>query len=267
MTSDTMPSGKSNAFVANDPAPSVFIQEDSCGAQQGNARMKSRLCQITILLTVMILGLIPSLAGGARKWAAAHGRGATLAATSTGSSPTAVIGLNLGFAMADFTGDTHPDLATVELNRFDSANAHYLIEIQLTEGGHQFLQLTAPFGGLLITAKDVTGDGNLDLVVRAARSGAPVAVFLNDGFGRFSPAAPAKFSQALRETPYELRCTTDQTYFSATLISSKFYTAEGQSGSARNRPRGSGSLFSANDGGPFDLFLAFGQSRAPPAAA
>lgn len=220
----------------------------------------------TALLLAAILGLILPLANGARDGASSHRRGAAPAATSTGGSPASAIGLNLGFAMADFTGDTHPDLATVEVNRFDSTSAHYLIEIQLTEGGHQLLQLAAPFGGILVTAKDVTGDGNLDLVVRAARSGSPVAVFLNDGFGHFSPAAPSKFSQALGETPYKLRCTTDQTFFTATLISSKFYTAECQSGSARNRPRGNGSLASTNHGGPFDLFLAFGQSRAPPAA-
>jgi hypothetical protein len=266
MANETMRSEKSNAFAAHEPAAPVFIWEESCGAQQENVRMKNRLCQITILLAV-ILGLIPSLANGARDWASSHRRGAAPAATSTSGSPASAIGLNLGFAMADFTGDTHPDLATVEVNRFDSTNAHYLIEIQLTEGGHQSLQLAAPFGGLLVTAKDVTGDGNLDLVVRAARSGTPVAVFVNDGLGHFSPAAPSKFSQVSGETPYELRCTTDQTFFRATLISSKFYTAECQSGSARNRPRGNGSLASTNDGGPFDLFLAFGQSRAPPAAA
>ena len=46
----------------------------------------------------------------------------------------------IGLAMADFTGDTHPDLAAVALDRVDSANAHYWIEIRLTEGGGQILQ-------------------------------------------------------------------------------------------------------------------------------
>jgi hypothetical protein len=91
----------------------------------------------------------------------------------------------LGLTMADFTGDTHPDLATVELEKLDSSSALYWIEIRLTEGGHQVLKLRAPFGGLLITPKDVTGDGNLDLIVRSAKSRAPVALFLNDGSGHF----------------------------------------------------------------------------------
>src|ERR1700722_3085149 len=89
----------------------------------------------------------------------------------------------IGLAMADFTGDTHPDVATVELDRFDSASVDYWIEIQLTEGGHQFLKLTAPFGGLRITPRDVTGDGNLDLIVRSANSGVLLGVYLNDGRG------------------------------------------------------------------------------------
>jgi hypothetical protein len=167
--------------------------------------------------------------------------------------------------MADFTGDTHPDLATVELNRLDSTSAQYVIVVQLSEGGHQFLQLTAPFGGLLITPKDVTGDGTVDLVVRAAQSHAPVAVFLNDGFGHFSPAALAKFSQALRDLPHELRCTTDQVPFSATLISSRFYTAECQSRATRNPDAQEVSHTSANRNIPAHPFLPFGLDRAPPA--
>jgi hypothetical protein len=102
-----------------------------------------------------------------------------------------------GMAMADFTGDTHPDSATVEVNRFDSLVAGYWIEIRLTEGGQQFLQLAAPFGGLLIAPKDVTGDGNLDLIVRSAKSRAVVAVFLNDGNGHFSRADTGAFANAI----------------------------------------------------------------------
>src|SRR5581483_4604120 len=54
----------------------------------------------------------------------------------------------VGLTMADFTGDTHPDLATVELDRVDSSNALYSIQIRLTEGRSQTLTFTAPFGGL-----------------------------------------------------------------------------------------------------------------------
>jgi hypothetical protein len=91
----------------------------------------------------------------------------------------------IALAIADFTGDTHPDSATVQLHRVDSSNAQYSIEIRLTEGGDQILALAAPFGGLLVTPKDVTADGNLDLVIRSATNHALVAVLLNDGSGHF----------------------------------------------------------------------------------
>ena len=53
----------------------------------------------------------------------------------------------MGLAMADFTGDTHPDLATVQLERFDSPSARYSIEIRLSEGGRQSLGALTPGAG------------------------------------------------------------------------------------------------------------------------
>jgi hypothetical protein len=99
------------------------------------------------------------------------------------SVPDAAV--QLGVTMADFTGDTHPDRATINLARFDSRGAQYFIDVELTEGGHQSLSLSAPPVALFVTARDVTGDGTPDLVVRARSSRSIVAVFLNDGCGRF----------------------------------------------------------------------------------
>jgi hypothetical protein len=173
----------------------------------------------------------------------------------------------LGLAMADFTGDTHPDLATVQLERFDSPSARYSIEIRLSEGGRQSLKLTAPFGGLLITPKDVTGDGNLDLIVRSARSHVPVAIFLNNGRGHFSPAALSSFAQALRDVPYELGNAAEQPYFGATLIPPESYTAACRNASIRDQRRQDGMLPPANFGVPSHSFLPFGSNRAPPTVA
>jgi hypothetical protein len=173
----------------------------------------------------------------------------------------------LGRAMADFTGDSHPDLATVRLNAFDSPTAQYLIEIHLSEGGGQSLRLIAPFGGLLITPKDVTGDGNLDLVVRSARSRAPIAVFLNDGRGHFSWASVSLFAKDLRDVPSELRHAPDESYSGAALISSEPYTIAGQSASIRN-PRAQGrAALPSNIGNPPHPFALFASNRAPPAIA
>jgi hypothetical protein len=113
---------------------------------------------------------------------------------SSGSVP-------LGLAMADFTGDSHPDVATLALKHLDSSGAYFIIQIQLSEGGRQSLKLTGPARSLIITPMDVTGDGPLDLVVRSVGSKVPVAVFLNDGCGHFSANEPARFANAVQEIP------------------------------------------------------------------
>jgi hypothetical protein len=237
------------------------------GMTQGNTKMKSVLSNVITLL-ILILGSALPLANSAP--VGAFGRVSVPTAPNVympGGSPAQTIGLSLGFAMADFTGDTHPDLATIALNAFDSAHAEYAIEVQLSEGGHQLLRLTAPFGGILITPKDVTGDGNLDLVIRSARSHLPVAVFLNDGRGHFSAVDPTAFRAALRETTPDYGFSTNYFYFNATFVSPKSYTAHGRSGSARANLEPSDFPVSANNRIPVQLYLYSGLNRAPPAAA
>ena len=173
----------------------------------------------------------------------------------------------LGLAMADFTGDTHPDLATVEMDWSSFSSPHYWIEIQLTEGGRQLLSLTAPFGGLLITPRDVTGDGNLDLVVRSAKSYAPVAVFLNDGSGHYSRADIAAFANALHDGPSQFRFTTQQTYLGVNLACLGCYTAECPTGSRRYCREQKSSLLSSHYRSVSQPFLTFGANRAPPSLA
>jgi hypothetical protein len=136
----------------------------------------------------------------------------------TRDTPNPDTAIRLSLAMADFTGDTHPDLATVNLVRFGSFSAQYFIQVRLTEGGRQVLRLSAPPGGLFITPKDVTGDGTLDLVVRANFSHAVVAIFLNDGCGRFSRTEPASFAHAVGSDFPGLLLTANQPGFTASAI-------------------------------------------------
>jgi hypothetical protein len=170
----------------------------------------------------------------------------------------------LGLAMGDFTGDTHPDTATVELDRFDSANVHYWIEIQLTEGGRQFLKLTAPFGGLRITPRDVTGDGNLDLVVRAANNGVLVAVFLNDGSGHFSRAETTAFAKILQESRSDFEFTTEQPYFGVVFVCTESDMVGCRSESLRNPQKENDFLLLPNRIAPLSVVLSSGSNRAPP---
>jgi hypothetical protein len=173
----------------------------------------------------------------------------------------------LGLAMADFTGDTHPDLVTVELEKLDSSSACYWIEIRLTEGGHQILKVRAPFGGLLIAPRDVTGDGNLDLIVRSASSRAPVALFLNDGNGHFSRANVASFANALHDGSSEFAFTTQETYPGANLACLESYTAECPAGVLGYLQQQEGAMFLPNCYSASRLFLSFGANRAPPSLA
>jgi hypothetical protein len=173
----------------------------------------------------------------------------------------------LGLAMADFTGDSHPDLATLELDRLDSSRAHYVIEIQLTEGGRQSLELTAPAHSLVITPMDVTGDGTLDLVVRTTGSNVPVAVFLNDGCGHFSVNESARFSTAIRDIPNGPDLSASDPRFDSAVMPRGPYAADFQV-QLRCSPRDPGrSHFSAYDGAPARLFLPLRIDRAPPLAA
>jgi hypothetical protein len=223
-----------------------------------------------IATVVLIMGAPFPLANTVRGAVGPNGsqsKPAVAAEASRSNSPSPALDLRLGFAMADFTGDTHPDLATLELIRVDSSSAQYSIKIQLTEGGHQLLRVAAPFGGLLITSKDVTGDGIPDLVVRSARSRLPVAVFLNDGFGHFSATDLSAFAKVLGGTTSEREFTTKHFSVSATLVFPKSYSIRDSSGSARNSQLQNGSLISADSQHPFHQFLPFGLNRAPPVVA
>ena len=97
------------------------------------------------------------------------------------------------FAIGDFDGDRQPDLATVEIARFNSLHSRYSISLQLSKGGPQRLGITAPAGGLALLARDVNGDRALDVVLVTAWRHEFVAVLLNDGAGNFAPVDPARF--------------------------------------------------------------------------
>ena len=113
-----------------------------------------------------------------------------------GASP----GRNLSFSVADFDGDSKPDLASVEYRTSDSTRADYLIQLQLSAAERQSFQIAAPVGGLQIVARDVNGDHALDLVITTTWLGQPVAILLNDGHGKFSRIDSDAFPGAFRES-------------------------------------------------------------------
>jgi hypothetical protein len=244
-----------------------FVDQLVSNGPQGEVRMKCTPRGAITLLAVILSFTLPLANGAYGSVTEREPASAALVEAWATDSHTSTIGLSLGFAVADFTGDTHPDLATVELSGFNSGNALYVIDIRFSEGGRHFLQLTAPFGGLLITPTDVTGDGSMDLVIRAAWSGVPVAVFLNDGRGYFSPIEPTAFTKTLRGPAPKQNFATQHFYVSATLVSPRSNTLSCQSKSVRNPQEQSGSSLSATSDAPFHIFPPFGSNRAPPAVA
>jgi hypothetical protein len=97
------------------------------------------------------------------------------------------------FAIADLDGDKLPDLATVSINGDASPHTSYSIRLRLSTHSDFAFGLSAPWGGLQISPRDVNGDDSIDLVVTTVLDSQLVAVLLNDGHGNFTFADPASF--------------------------------------------------------------------------
>lgn len=115
-------------------------------------------------------------------------RSTAAAPSATPSAPS-----HSRFAIADFDGDSRPDLATVEIRQIGPSRARYSIEFQLSTGAQQMIDVNAPIGGLDISSRDVNGDQSLDLIVTTAWLNQAVAVLLNDGHGNFTLTNPSAF--------------------------------------------------------------------------
>ena len=115
-------------------------------------------------------------------------------------APAASAGPEMPFAIADFDGDLRPDVARVQTGLGNSSRTAYLIQLQLTAFGRNSISVLAPTGGLRIAARDVNGDRAVDLVLVAAWLNQPVAIFLNDGQGKFARADLAAFPGAFQES-------------------------------------------------------------------
>jgi hypothetical protein len=140
------------------------------------------------------------------------------------------------FAIDDFDGDTRPDIATVVEGRSGRADNHYRIRFQLSSGGSQNIDLTAPVGGLDLTSRDVNGDDFLDVVVTTARTNRPVAVLLNDGAGSFTASDPSAFPGAFRNSSRFWRGLTGELREASPAFLSRFSSGDLEASAGTSEP-------------------------------
>jgi hypothetical protein len=118
--------------------------------------------------------------------------------------------LSSQFAIADFDGDSRPDLASVQAGPSGPSDTRYWILFRLSTGLPQAVGVTAPSGGLQLASRDVNGDSFLDVVVTTAWTNRPVAVLLNDGRGNFTRSDPSAFQGAFWTSDTSWTSTTDE---------------------------------------------------------
>jgi VCBS repeat protein len=130
------------------------------------------------------------------------------------------------FAIEDFDGDNRPDIATVIEGRSAAGGNYYRIRFQLSSGGSQNIDLTAPVGGLDLSSRDVNGDDFLDVVVTTAGTNRPVAVLLNDGAGTFTASDPSAFPGAFRGSSHFWRGMTEELREASPAFYSRFFSSD-----------------------------------------
>jgi hypothetical protein len=139
---------------------------------------------------VSALGKLPLLVftmAGACLASSGHGPGSPLPLRSLEQA---------GWTVADFDGDKQPDLAFANAK----GRGSYGLELDLSTrrdgaaaGRNSFPALpTSPFG-IHLTARDVDGDHDLDIVITAGFADKPVAIWINDGKGQFEEGDIAAF--------------------------------------------------------------------------
>ena len=104
-----------------------------------------------------------------------------------------------GGTVADVNGRSGIDMVTVEPEGWAPKGFRYRVVLgPATGGAASSCELTAAEGGLLVIARDVDGIGDdLDLIVKSARSLAPVGVWINDHHGGFTKANPSLYAPSI----------------------------------------------------------------------
>lgn len=103
-------------------------------------------------------------------------------------------------AIDDFDGDFHPDQIAVRTGTDEFSGTQYWIEVRLSTAQRQIIPVFSVPGGIQVVARDVNGNGYLDLVLTASALRRPVAILLNDGHGQFTRVDPGEFPRAFQDS-------------------------------------------------------------------
>jgi hypothetical protein len=141
------------------------------------------------------------------------------------------------FAIADFDGDSRPDLATVQVGPNYSSDTRYWILFRLSTGLPQSVGVTAPAGGLQLASRDVNGDSFLDVVVTTAWTNLPVVVLLNDGRGNFIRSDPSAFQGAFWTSETSWTSTTDEIRDAAAVLLPRYPSGDCEESSSTSATR------------------------------
>ena len=101
-------------------------------------------------------------------------------------------------ALGDFDGDHLADVAVAMPQGMVNGAYRYRVDVHLTsEPGTTFDVDSDASGGLHISARDVDGDHDLDLVITSAFGREPLGVWINDGHGNFTEGTAADYSPSV----------------------------------------------------------------------
>lgn len=102
-----------------------------------------------------------------------------------------------GWALSDFDGDHEIDFATAGSKRSDGPGFAYDVQIELGANRLVSFTLHSLSATVQLSAQDVDGDHDRDIVILGTALLEPVGVWLNDGSGHFHEGEIAKFRDAL----------------------------------------------------------------------
>jgi hypothetical protein len=89
-------------------------------------------------------------------------------------------------ALGDFNGDGTPDLVIADRVGRTPAGYGYRLQVAVSDDVSRTVAFQSSYSALNVRAMDIDDDRDTDLVVEAIPSGPVVAVWINDGRGRFS---------------------------------------------------------------------------------